>query len=115
MWVIKYDNGSYNLERGHEATLKECTKYNSWAEAKAITSELYGVVSVDPFEHEVSTMNNEELIKQMNAFIATQSLLEDEWYAPVRTMVGSTLEDFLHYLNENGHKIEIGGLDFYNE
>ena len=45
-WVIKYDNGYYNRDYGHESHFWECTKYTTKEHAEKVAEELCGVHSV---------------------------------------------------------------------
>lgn len=46
IYVIKFDDGSYNEGRGNEVRLPEATRYNTIEEAEAVAQRLMGVAKI---------------------------------------------------------------------
>ena len=51
-YVIRYDNGSYNLDDGYEVKKIEATRYSTYEEAEQHAEELVGVKCIEKITEE---------------------------------------------------------------
>jgi hypothetical protein len=68
-YVIRYDNGSYNLDDGYEVKKLEATRYSTYKEAEEQAEGLMGVECIEEvYENEEEPSDTEMLEFLLNQF-----------------------------------------------